>query len=115
MKNFHYFLVFCMIITLSSCFNGGSTLDKASSYKNCPCSFVLDTPVDYDRALGVGIWGAVYNEDGGKPKPTILWLNKTLYDKLKKNESTSDKIYRGLCLQCSYSSHAEIFFVYSAE
>lgn len=98
MKKLLFLFATIVVLIVTSCEDTGSgTLDKASSFGNYDCSFVLQTPVDYDARLGIGLSGNVFVTKD-HPSTATLWLSKDLYNKIVKDQNGLNiKLYKGKC------------------
>jgi len=121
MKKCLFLFATIVVLALTSCeMTGSSTLDNASSIGNYDCTFVLQTPVDYDKRLGFGLSGSVFITKD-RPTPITLWLPKDLYNKIVKDQNGQNiKLYKGKCTNSRvYDNDSWAFslgyFVYFAE
>lgn len=121
MKRLLFLFTIIVVPVLTSCENTGkSTLDQASSKGNYDCSFVLQTPVDYDQRLGVGLSGNVFITKD-HPSTATLWLSKDLYNKITKDQNGQDiKLYKGRCAESKIKENGMFtfgqgYFVYFVE
>ena len=121
MKKWLFLFATIVVLALASCDNTGrSTLEKASSVENYDCSFVLQTPVNYDERLGIGLSGIVFVTKD-QPSTATLWIPKDLYNKIVKDQNGQNiKFYKGRCVDSRIQESgrfgfAQGYFVYFVE